>query len=150
MTTRVKILPAILVFSIALFLTGQYAFSAEKKPAKVPVFEVPTSGKIIDVQYRPEFDEWWVKCREGSDIVIYSYEKLTRKWGKVLFTTKKPDEKGKQTEECKSLRQEVPRAKQESERPENRKNRIPAKSRAQRSNRTRIRKKAAKRSGGTH
>ena len=98
MTTRVKILPAILIFSIALFFTGQYALSAEKKTAKVPVFEVPTSGKIIDVQYRPEFDEWWVKCREGNDIVIYSYEKLTRKWGKVLFTTKKPDEKGKQIE----------------------------------------------------
>jgi hypothetical protein len=98
MTTRVKILPAILVFSIALFLTGQYALSAEKKPAKVPIFEVPTSGKIIDVQYRPEFDEWWVKCREGNDIAIYSYDKMTRKWGRVLFTPKKLDDKAKQAE----------------------------------------------------
>jgi hypothetical protein len=98
MTIRVKNLPVIFVFSIALLVLGQNTLFAEKKSAKVPIFEVPTSGKIIDVQYRPEFDEWWVKCREGDDIVIYSYEKLTRKWGKVLFTTKKPDEKGKQTE----------------------------------------------------
>src|SRR5208283_3919718 len=73
-------------------------FAQARKKEKITVFEVPTTGKIIDVQYRPEFDEWWVKCREGNDIVIYSYEKLTRKWGRVLFTTKKPDEKGKQTE----------------------------------------------------
>jgi hypothetical protein len=98
MTTKVKILPAILIFSIVLLLTGQYALSADKKPAKVPTFEVPTSGKIIDVQYRPEFDEWWVKCREGNDIAIYSYDKMTRKWGRVLFTPKKPDDKGKQAE----------------------------------------------------
>src|SRR5208283_431994 len=98
MTIRIKYLAAILASSLALFLVGQNGLAAEKKPAKVPIFEVPTSGKIIDVQYRPEFDEWWVKCREGNDIVIYSYEKLTRKWGRVLFTTKKPDEKGKQTE----------------------------------------------------
>jgi hypothetical protein len=98
MTNRVKYLHAIFVFSVALLMLGQDALSAEKKPAKPPVFEVPTSGKIMDVQYRPEFDEWWVKCREGNDIVIYSYEKLTRKWGKVLFTIKKTDEKGKQTE----------------------------------------------------
>ncbi len=98
MTTGRKNFTAILVLSIALSLMGHNAFSAEKKSSKIPVFEVPTSGKILDVQYRPEFDEWWVKCREGNDIVIYSYEKMTRKWGKVLFTIKKPDEKGKQGE----------------------------------------------------
>jgi len=98
MTKRVKYLAAILAFSLALFLVGQNGLAAEKKPVKVPIFEVPTSGKIIDVQYRPEFDEWWVKCREGSDIAIYSYDKMTRKWGRVLFTPKKLDEKGKQAE----------------------------------------------------
>jgi hypothetical protein len=97
MAIGIKNLTAIFVFSIALSLMGHNALSAEKKPVKVPVFEVPTSGKIMDVQYRPEFDEWWVKCREGNDIVIYSYDKISRKWGRVLFTTKKPDEKAKAT-----------------------------------------------------
>ena len=69
------------MFSIALFLLGQNAFAAEKKPVKMPVFEVPTSGKIIDVQYHPEFDEWWVKCREGNDIAIYSYDKMSPQMG---------------------------------------------------------------------
>src|SRR5208283_4053723 len=99
MTIRIKYLAAILASSLALFLVGQNGLAAEKKPAKVPIFEVPTSGKIIDVQYHPEFDEWWVKCREGNDIAIYSYDKMTRKWGRVLFTPKKPDEKAKQVEE---------------------------------------------------
>lgn len=98
MTTGVKNLPAIFIFSVALLLLGQNAIAVEKKPRKLPVFEVPTSGKIVDVQYRPEFDEWWVKCREGNDIAIYSYDKMTRKWGRVLFTPKKPDEKAKQIE----------------------------------------------------
>jgi hypothetical protein len=98
MTIKVKYLAAILAFSLALFLVGQSALAAEKRPSKLPIFEVPTSGKIMDVQYRPEFDEWWVKCREGSDIAIYSYDKMRRKWGRVLFTPKKPDEKGKQSE----------------------------------------------------
>jgi hypothetical protein len=98
MRIDVRRLAAILAFSLALFLAGQNALAAEKKPGKPPVFEVPTFGKIMDVQYRPEFDEWWVKCREGNDIAIYSYEKMTRKWSKVLFTPKKPDEKAKQAE----------------------------------------------------
>jgi len=98
MVINAQKVPAILAFSLALLISGQIALAAEKKPGKPPVFEVPTSGKIMDVQYRPEFDEWWVKCREGADIAIYSYEKMTRKWGKVLFTPKKPDEKSKQAE----------------------------------------------------
>jgi hypothetical protein len=98
MTIGLKNLPAIFVLSVALSLLSHDALAAEKKPAKIPVFEVPTSGKIMDVQYRGEFDEWWVKCREGNDIVIYSYDKIARKWGKVVFTAKKPDEKGKQAE----------------------------------------------------
>ncbi|MGO9572393.1 MAG: hypothetical protein ACLP5H_33165 [Desulfomonilaceae bacterium] len=98
MRIRVKSLPAILVLSIALSLVGQNALSAEKKPTKAPIFEVPTSGKILDVQYRPEFDEWWVKCREGNDIAIYSYDNMTRKWGRVLFTPKKQGETAKQIE----------------------------------------------------
>jgi hypothetical protein len=98
MAIGLKKLPAIFVLSVALSLVGHNALAAERKPAKIPVFEVPTTGKIMDIQYRPEFDEWWVKCREGNDIVIYSYDKIARKWGKVVFTTKKPGEKGKQAE----------------------------------------------------
>ncbi|MGB6063486.1 MAG: hypothetical protein WBG50_01670 [Desulfomonilaceae bacterium] len=98
MDIKVKNLFGIVIFPLALLLVAQTASPAEKKPGKMLVFEVPTSGTIMDVQYHPEFDEWWVKCREGTNIVIYSYEKLTRKWGRVVFTPKKPDEKVKQTE----------------------------------------------------
>jgi hypothetical protein len=56
-----------------------------------PIFEVPTSGTIMDVTYRPEFDEWWVKCREGDSVVVYSYDPEAKKWGKVRFVRKKPD-----------------------------------------------------------
>ena len=57
-------------------------------------YEVPTTGKIIDVHYMPEFDEWWVKCREGNGISIYSYDKGSKKWGRALFVpaTGKPKE----------------------------------------------------------
>ncbi len=98
MVVKIKNLFGIVIFSLAVFLLCQPASPFEKKPSKSSVFEVPTSGTIMDVQYHPEFDEWWVKCREGSNIVIYSYEKLTRKWGRVVFTPKKPDEKEKKAE----------------------------------------------------
>ena len=31
-------------------------------------YQVPTTGEIMDVIYLPEFDEWWVKCREGKAV----------------------------------------------------------------------------------
>ncbi|MCG8376705.1 MAG: hypothetical protein MI702_09520, partial [Chlorobiales bacterium] len=55
------------------------------------IFKVPTTGTIMDVTYRPEFDEWWVKCREGDSVVVYSYVPDTKKWEKVSFVRKKPD-----------------------------------------------------------
>jgi hypothetical protein len=98
MTKRAANLLTLFILPIALLLVGQNVLAIEKKPVKIPVFEVPTSGTIMDVQYHPEFDEWWVKCREGNEIAIYSYDKLSRKWGRVLFTPKKPGETAKRSE----------------------------------------------------
>jgi hypothetical protein len=68
------------------------ASAAEKKKDFISLYEVPTSGKIVDVQYRPEFDEWWVKCKEGESLVVYSYDKRGHKWGKIVFSPKKGEQ----------------------------------------------------------
>ena len=93
---RIWALMLVLVFSLVLF--GGNAFSAERqdrRTGKISVYEVPTAGKILDVEYRPEFDEWWVKCREGENIAVYSYDNRTQKWGRVQFVPHKPEEKAK-------------------------------------------------------
>jgi len=68
-----------------LLLVCSTALPAEEKGDKEVLFEVPTSGKIMDVTYVPDFDEWWVKCREGDAISVYSYDKRNKKWGRVRF-----------------------------------------------------------------
>lgn len=78
---------------IVIGLTAD-AFPTDAKPAentKVTTLQVPTSGTILDVTYLPEFEEWWVKCREGEKVVVYSYDRLSKRWGKVIFEAKKPD-----------------------------------------------------------
>lgn len=82
------------LISLVLFVVGMpWEVSAvEKKKDFVNMYEVPTTGKILDVQYRPEFDEWWVKCQEGDSIVLYSYDKRGHRWGKIIFVPKKPGE----------------------------------------------------------
>jgi hypothetical protein len=72
-----------------------------KKKERPDVIEVPTAGKIIDVVYHPEFDDWWVTCREGDNIAVYTYDPRTQKWGKVVFVPKKPEETGKKPEKPK-------------------------------------------------
>jgi hypothetical protein len=93
---RIWTLMVVLAFSLAFF--GENAFSADRpdrRTGKVSVYDVPTTGKILDVEYRPEFDEWWVKCREGENIAVYSYDNRTQKWGRVQFIPHKPEEKAK-------------------------------------------------------
>ncbi len=76
-----------------LLLACSIALPAEEKGDKGVLFEVPTSGKIMDVTYVPEFDEWWVKCREGNAISVYSYDKRHQKWGRARFIPVPPGEK---------------------------------------------------------
>lgn len=76
-----------------LLLLCSTASPAEEKGDKGVLFEVPTSGKIMDVTYVPEFDEWWVKCREGDSISVYSYDKRQKKWGRARFIPVPPGEK---------------------------------------------------------
>jgi hypothetical protein len=80
---------------LGLLVMGRFACAAEKRKEVINFYEVPTSGKIIDVEYRPEFDEWWVKCREGETIAVYSYDKRGNRWGKIVFAPKKSDEQVK-------------------------------------------------------
>lgn len=72
---------------------------AEDREGPVARFNVPTEGRIMDVKYMSPFDEWWVKCREGESIAIYSLDRQTGKWGRVVFTPKKPAEEAKETAE---------------------------------------------------
>ncbi len=90
-------LATLLIFSLA----SDSGFAQGRKKEKITVFEVPTTGKIMDVEYRPEFDEWWVKCREGDHISVYSYEPKTHTWGKVLFAPKKAEDQDKKAEKPK-------------------------------------------------
>jgi len=85
-----------LFFMVLLWLPSLAAeklIKPEIKKEKPPTFEVPTTGRIIDVQYRPEFDEWWVTCREGENISIYSYDKRSQRWGQATFVPRGADQK---------------------------------------------------------
>lgn len=64
------------------------ANAAEEQVKQPVVYKVPTSGKIIDVVYRIEFDEWWIKCREDNGIVVYTFDRDDQVWGKVRFEPK--------------------------------------------------------------
>lgn len=91
----------VLVIGFALVMAASYfqaASAAERSRVKSQVFQVPTDGKIIDVIYSSEFDEWWVKCREGENIAVYSLDQRSGKWAKVLFTPRKPAEESKEAE----------------------------------------------------
>jgi hypothetical protein len=84
----------ILASILVLGAVGESALATDKKKVRSTVIKVPTTGSIIDVVHSPEFHEWWVKCREGNAIVIYSFDKETKKWGRVVFTPGPPDDKG--------------------------------------------------------
>jgi len=90
--------------ALAIVLCGlvvvSWASPVGKKKEKVDTFEVPTTGKIMDVDYRPEFDEWWVKCREGDEIAMYVYEPRSRSWRKVRFAPKKAEQVEAKTEKA--------------------------------------------------
>lgn len=81
------VLPATLGIVLSLGVGLKQARSADK--AQVTIYKVPTSGKIMDVIYAPEFDEWWIKCREKDGIAVYTYDRRTGKWGKALFEPRK-------------------------------------------------------------
>ena len=77
------VLPATLGIVLSLGVGLQEARSADN--TQVTIYKVPTSGKILDVIYAPEFDEWWIKCREKDGIAVYTYDRRKGKWGKALF-----------------------------------------------------------------
>jgi hypothetical protein len=97
-----KLLLSVPALLLTLLLTGNVWAATGKKHDRAAVFEVPTTGKIVDVVYHPEFDEWWVKCREGDHICIYTYDHRSKEWAKVLFVPKNPEETGKKTEKVRS------------------------------------------------
>jgi hypothetical protein len=99
-TIYLRLLAAVLF----LCLGGMYALDAQafvKRKEKSNVYEVPTTGKILEVTYRPEFDEWWVHCREGDSIAVYTLDPKSQSWGRVLFTPKKIEDKAQPAEKTK-------------------------------------------------
>lgn len=83
---------ALIAVCLALCAIGRVAVALDKPKDKAVVFNVPTSGRIMDVIYAGEFDEWWVKCREGDNIVVYTYDRRSKSWGRVLFVPKAQEE----------------------------------------------------------
>lgn len=104
---------------IALLAVSVNSFASENDEKQSTTYQVPTTGKIVDVTYLPEFDEWWVKCREGNGISVYSYDKRSKKWGHARFVPKQPQEKAvkpeKSGEKVKPEKQEKPTPPQEPE-----------------------------------
>jgi len=94
----IKHLSAIFSVLLGISFAAHDSLAFMKRKDKTTVFEVPTTGKILDVKHHPEFDEWWVHCREGDNIVVYTYDHRNQTWAKVLFTPKKPDEKAQRIE----------------------------------------------------
>jgi hypothetical protein len=94
----IKHLSVIFVFVLGISFAGHDALGLmKKKGGKRTVYEVPTTGKIINVEYHPEFDEWWVHCREGNNVVVYTYDYRNKTWAKVTFTPKKTEEQPQKT-----------------------------------------------------
>lgn len=107
--------PAVFVLSLTLVLLGQVSSASDMPKEQPPVFSVPTTGSIIDVIYMPEFDDWWVKCREGESIAVYSYDRQRKKWGKVLFVPDKAKAAAQKREKTKTI--EMPKPTKEAQPP---------------------------------
>ncbi|AFM24396.1 hypothetical protein [Desulfomonile tiedjei] len=91
-STKLLLIGALGLF-LLIFSLESSAHALEKKSERMSLFEVPTTGKIMDVEFRPEFDEWWVKCREGENISVYTFDRRANKWGRVQFMPRKADAK---------------------------------------------------------
>jgi len=87
---------------------AEAASPPESDGRKVIVYEVPTTGKIMDVIYVPDFDEWWVKCQEQGGISIYSFDKKSKKWGQIRFVPATGAIKDKPEPTIKSTQREEP------------------------------------------
>jgi hypothetical protein len=107
---------ALAVCLVALLAVSDNTFSSENNKKPTTTYQVPTTGDIMDVTYLPEFDEWWVKCREGKAISIYSYDKRSKKWGHASFVPKQPTVKAGKLEE--SAEKVEPQKKEEATPPQ--------------------------------
>jgi hypothetical protein len=85
-----------------LFIVSHWPLTSHCQQVKPKmIYQVPTSGEIIDVVYRIEFDEWWIKCREGDGIVVYTFDREDKVWGMVRFEPKKGESVPKNPEPAK-------------------------------------------------
>lgn len=80
----------IFVCLAAASVIGSPIFASSKQADKNSTFEVPTTGRIMDVTYMPEFDEWWVKCQEENGIAVYTYDRRSKKWHRAQFVPAPP------------------------------------------------------------
>ncbi|MFH1116831.1 MAG: hypothetical protein V1792_23185 [Pseudomonadota bacterium] len=93
------------VYAVLLMFPGTDARLWAEETKTTTTYAVPTTGEIMDVMYLPEFDEWWVKCREGKGVSVYSYDKRSKKWGQALFLPEKAVEKSKSGTRAKTDRE---------------------------------------------
>ncbi len=71
-------------------LIASVASSSEKDKARSTLYEVPTSGRIVDVSYMPVYEEWWVKAQEKDGFSIYTYDMKSKKWHRAKFVAAPP------------------------------------------------------------
>lgn len=114
-----KALTALLTAVVMVFLCAYGSPCLAKRKEKTLNFDVPTTGSIADVQYHPEFDEWWVKCREGDSVVVYTLDSKSQVWGKITFSPKKTDDKPKPTDKPKEPDKATPENRNAPHKPDN-------------------------------
>lgn len=93
----IKALTLLVSLTVAL-VASAVALAAEKDAGKDTTFEVPTSGRILDVSYMPEFDEWWVKCQDKDGISVYTYDRRSKQWHRARFIAAPPTSEDKTKE----------------------------------------------------
>ncbi len=113
-----KALTALLTGVVMVFLCAYESPCLAKRKEKTLNFDVPTTGTVTDVQYHPEFDEWWVKCQEGANIVVYTMDSKSQVWGKITFSPKKPDDKARPADKPKDPDKATPEARSAPPKPD--------------------------------
>ncbi len=97
MYTKISATLLILLLTTVLAAWGGQPGRAAK-PEVTDTIEVPTTGQIMDVRYYPEYGQWWIKCREGSNITVYTFDDRSKKWGSMIFVPKKPSPSEKKSD----------------------------------------------------
>lgn len=91
-------------------LIASVASSSEKDRARSTLYEVPTSGRIVDVSYMPVYEEWWVKAQEKDGFSIYTYDMKSKKWHRAKFVAVPPPSADTEAKEAAPPKSTAPNA----------------------------------------